>query len=96
MKPFQFEWASVGACGARLWVHRRLSRRRGDGWRGVRHQPRNAFRGGQVMGTAGGYDSYEAMLDKAKLDAVILGTPMACHAPQAIAAWSAGSACSAR
>jgi len=42
------------------------------------------------MGAAETYDSYEALLDKAKLNAVILGTPMPCHAPQAITALERG------
>jgi predicted dehydrogenase len=32
------------------------------------------------------YTDYEAMLERARLDAVVIGTPMQCHAPQAIAA----------
>ncbi len=38
------------------------------------------------LGACEQYTDYEAMLDKADLDAVIIGTPMQFHAPQAIAA----------
>jgi predicted dehydrogenase/RimJ/RimL family protein N-acetyltransferase len=39
-----------------------------------------------AMGAAERYTRYEEMLDRSRLDAVVLGTPMPCHAPQAIAA----------
>lgn len=38
------------------------------------------------LGAAEQYADYEAMLDKSRLDAVIIGTPMHFHVPQAIAA----------
>lgn len=40
----------------------------------------------KTMGAVEAYESYEAMLDKAKLDAVIVATPMPFHVPMAIAA----------
>ncbi len=40
----------------------------------------------QRLGAAKAYTDYEQMLDDADLDAVILGTPMPFHVPQAIAA----------
>jgi predicted dehydrogenase len=42
------------------------------------------------MGASEAYDHFETMLDKSKLDAVILGTPMQFHVPQAIAALNRG------
>ncbi|MBQ7152943.1 MAG: Gfo/Idh/MocA family oxidoreductase, partial [Clostridia bacterium] len=36
------------------------------------------------------YRVFDDMLDKAGIDAVIIGTPMQCHVPQAIAAMEAG------
>lgn len=36
------------------------------------------------------FTSYEEMLDRADIDAVVLGTPMPLHAPQAVAALQAG------
>ena len=44
----------------------------------------------QRMGAVEAYDDYETMLKKSKLDAVIIGTPMAYHAPQAMAALKRG------
>lgn len=38
------------------------------------------------LGAREAYSDYETMLDKAELDAVIIGTPMHLHVPQAIAA----------
>lgn len=42
------------------------------------------------LGAAEKYADFETMLDRSDVDAVILGTPMQCHAPQAIAALSRG------
>lgn len=36
------------------------------------------------------YSDYEAMLDQARLDLVVVSTPMPCHAPQATAALQRG------
>jgi predicted dehydrogenase len=38
------------------------------------------------LGAEQAYSNYDEMLDKANLDAVLLGTPMPLHVPQAIAA----------
>jgi predicted dehydrogenase len=40
----------------------------------------------QEMGVSATFDHHERMLDEAKLDAVIIGTPMPLHVPQSIAA----------
>ena len=42
------------------------------------------------LGATDHYTSYEQMLDSGKLDAVIIGTPMPLHVPQAIAAIQRG------
>lgn len=42
------------------------------------------------MGAKAAYNDYQQMLDAGRVDAVILGTPMPFHAPQAIAALNAG------
>ena len=40
----------------------------------------------EKLGAAEKYDDYETMLTQSEVDAVVIGTPMAFHAPQAIAA----------
>ncbi|MGQ9683052.1 MAG: Gfo/Idh/MocA family protein [Anaerolineae bacterium] len=42
------------------------------------------------LGAAEQYDDYEAMLERAELDAVIVATPMPLHAPQSIVALRSG------
>ena len=42
------------------------------------------------LGASEGYLDYDEMLERAELDAVIIGTPMPLHAPQAIAALERG------
>src|ERR1035437_10196648 len=42
----------------------------------------------QRLGADEKYADYETMLDRSELDAVIIGTPMQCHVPQAAAALS--------
>lgn len=44
----------------------------------------------KAIGADQAYDNYEAMLDRARLDAVIIGTPMPLHVPQALAALERG------
>ena len=39
----------------------------------------------------GRFDAYEALLDTARPDAVVLGTPMHLHVPQAVQALSGAS-----
>ncbi len=44
----------------------------------------------QAIGADEAYENYEAMLEKSRLDAVIIGTPMPLHVPQAVAALARG------
>ena len=44
----------------------------------------------RLFGVAQTFTDYDAMLDQAALDAVVIGTPMPLHAPQAIAALDRG------
>ena len=47
-------------------------------------------RSGEEFGAAEAYGDYEQMLDKSRLDAVVIGTPMPFHVPQSIAALDRG------
>ncbi len=42
------------------------------------------------LGAAETYTDYETMLERSDLDAVVVGTPMPCHVPQAVAALDRG------
>ena len=42
------------------------------------------------LGAEEQYSDYETMLERSALDAVVIGTPMPCHAPQAVAALERG------
>ncbi|NIA20564.1 MAG: GNAT family N-acetyltransferase [Anaerolineaceae bacterium] len=44
----------------------------------------------ELLGAAESYTDYQAMLQKSDLDAVIIGTPMQLHVPQAVAALDEG------
>src|SRR5262245_14583814 len=47
-------------------------------------------RAAEALGVSAKFTDYEEMLDKGNVDAVILGTPMPFHVPQAIAALKRG------
>ena len=47
-------------------------------------------RAAEALGAKEKYSDYETMLDKSDIDAVIVGTPMQLHVPQAIAALESG------
>ena len=52
--------------------------------------PTGLHEAAERLGAAEEYADYETMLEKAELDAVILGTPMPLHVPQAVAALERG------